>query len=92
MKRTEKCPDVRGGLIVFIRIVYIFQAHRHIRGKCPGDGNGLANEEGFVQVRTLRDGEWTCVIDADAHDFAERGGCEEQLQVAFRPSTTYESL
>ena len=91
-KRTEKSPCRRRILISLISIVRILQAHRHIGGKRPRDGDGFADEVSFVQVRALRDVERVCVIDGDAHDFAELGGCAGKWMVAFRPSTTNEFL
>jgi len=57
--------------ITLIGIIRIVQAYRHIEGKCPGDGNDVANEVGIVEVRALWDNEWICVVDSAAHDFAE---------------------
>lgn len=81
-------------MISFVSVVGIFQAHGHIGGKCPGDGNGFANEVGLVKVRALWDIERVRVIDSDAHDFAELGGCTRtgRLKVAFNPSTINKNL
>lgn len=75
-----------------ISVVRIFQAYGHIGGKCPGDGNGLANEVGIVEVRAFRDIERVGVVDGDAHDSTELAGCAMKLEVAFSPSTTEELL
>ena len=78
--------------MILLSIIRIFQAYGHVGGKCPGDRNGLANEVGILEVRALRDIERVCVIDGDAHDCAELGGCAGNSKVAFSPSTTDELL